>query len=330
MITPLSNRDAFFRRQFDYMNFLKGMNASLTKLWRWIKETAWVQPLLIVGAIFAVIFSIPKATSWVQSFGVGTSTAYYMAQRKTLEGETKEIKDVEDGSEADKLTYALLKWSNFAGVKEFETYAEWEAAFNASSDKSIIDKAGGKKFYLVYVAKDSSASDEVQEGFETLEDNWGNPSSPNRYTSEDYLPFAFSTIYTDEDSTNDEDFPIEADKIAFNRYLAKFDDLDFFANAGARFDLCPYKKNAGLTSSSNYDNFIDAGTKFDSSSFVKPTVILVDFTEKAFDLGRLGLSEILFGVSGDQPYDKATLLMKMWNHTTTDTSNEFSEFYIND
>ncbi len=304
------------------MIVLKAIGAFFVKIWRWIRETAWVQPLLIVGAIFAVIFSIPKATAWVQSFGVGTSTAYYMAQRKTLEGETKEIKDI--SSEADKLTYALMKWSNFADQgTEYETYEAWETDFNKSPEKATIDKAGGKKFFLVYVAKDNTASDEVQEGFETLEDNWG-----TRYIAADSRSFAFSTIYTDEDSTNDEDFTIEAEKTAFNRYLVKFDDLGFFADAGARFDLCPYKKNASLTTSSHYDNFTDAGTKLDASSFVKPTVILVDFSKEAFELGRVGVSEILFGVSGDRSYDKATLLMKMWNHTSDDTSNQFSKAYI--
>ncbi len=304
------------------MNILKAMNASLTKLWRWIRETAWVQPLLIVGAIFAVIFSIPKATAWVQSFGVGTSTAYYMAQRKTLEGETKEIGDI--SSEADKLTYALMKWSNFADQgTEYETYDAWKTAFDASSEKATIDKAGGEKFFLVYVAKDNAASDDAQEGFETLEDNWG-----TRYVADDKRSFAFSTIYTDEDSTNDEDFVIDSEKTAFNRYLVKFDDLGFFSDAGARFDLCPYKKNASLTTSSNYDNFTDAGTKLDASSFVKPTVILIDFSKEAFDLGRVGVSEVLFGVSGDKSYDKATLLMKMWNHTSENASNQFSKAYI--
>ena len=306
------------------MNILKGMNASLTKLWRWIKETAWVQPLLIVGAIFAVIFSIPKATSWVQSFGVGTSTAYYMAQKKTLEGETY---DHAISSEADKLTYALMKWSNFADQnedhKEYEDYETFYADYQKSEEKAIIDKAGGDKFFLVYVAKDNDASDEAQEGFEALEDKWG-----TRYVAKDGKSFAFSTIYTDEDSTNDDDYVIEAEKTAFNRYLMKFDDLGFFNDAGARFDDCPYKKNANLTDSSNYTNFIEAGTKLDSSSFIKPTVILVDFSKEAFALGRVGVSEILFGVSGEQSYDKAALLNQMWNHTSEDASNPFSKSYV--
>ncbi len=304
------------------MNILKSIGASFTKLWRWIRETAWVQPLLIVGAIFAVIFSIPKATSWVQSFGVGTSTAYYMAQKKTLEGENH--KDSEITTEADKLTYALMKWSNFADQHEYATYDEFKTNFEASEEKSIIDRAGGEKFYLVYVAKGNDACDSVQEGFENLQNNWGVDS---RYAPSDSRSFAFSTIYTDEDSTNDDDFVIESEKSAFNRYLLKFDDLGFFADAGARFDTCPYKKNANLTSSSNYDNFIDAGTKLDSSSFIKPTVILVDFSKEAFDLGRVGVSEILFGVSGNTAYEKAELLLQMWNHADSDSSNPFTKGY---
>ena len=41
------------------MKILKVIATPFVALWRWIKETAWVQPLLIVGCIFAVIFSIP-------------------------------------------------------------------------------------------------------------------------------------------------------------------------------------------------------------------------------------------------------------------------------
>ena len=52
------------------MNIIKSISAMITKFWRWITETAWVQPLLIVGGIFAVIFSIPKFTTWFEAMGV--------------------------------------------------------------------------------------------------------------------------------------------------------------------------------------------------------------------------------------------------------------------
>ena len=37
------------------MIILKAIGAFFVKIWRWIKDTAWVQPLLIVGAIFAAL-----------------------------------------------------------------------------------------------------------------------------------------------------------------------------------------------------------------------------------------------------------------------------------
>ena len=41
------------------MVVLRAIGRFFARIGRWIKETAWIQPLLIVGAIFAVIFSIP-------------------------------------------------------------------------------------------------------------------------------------------------------------------------------------------------------------------------------------------------------------------------------
>ena len=50
------------------MKVLKILATPFIAIWRWIKETAWVQPLLIVGLIFGIIFSIPSITSWVNYF----------------------------------------------------------------------------------------------------------------------------------------------------------------------------------------------------------------------------------------------------------------------
>ncbi|MBO4541118.1 MAG: hypothetical protein J5736_04000, partial [Bacilli bacterium] len=42
--------------------------------------------------------------------------------------------------------------------------------------------------------------------------------------------------------------------------------------------------------------------------------------------GRAGISEILFSVSGTTKYEKAQVLMNMWNHTATDDpSNPFTD-----
>ena len=41
------------------MKILRAIGHFFAKIGRWIANTAWVQPLLIVGGIFAIIFSIP-------------------------------------------------------------------------------------------------------------------------------------------------------------------------------------------------------------------------------------------------------------------------------
>ena len=69
--------------------FLKVIGTPFIKLWTWIKETAWVQPLLIVGIIFAIIFSIPSITSWVQSWNFGSDSYTFLKNNQlSLKGIT--------------------------------------------------------------------------------------------------------------------------------------------------------------------------------------------------------------------------------------------------
>ena len=78
------------------MNVLKKLGTPFVALWRWIKETAWVQPLLIVGVIFAIIFSIPSITSWVQSWDFGDDKYNWLENKQlSLEGITDEKIDGE-------------------------------------------------------------------------------------------------------------------------------------------------------------------------------------------------------------------------------------------
>ena len=88
------------------MFILKAIGSLFVKLWRWIKETAWVQPLLIVGAIFALIFSIPSITSWVGSWDFSTENSYYLSKKLTLESEGD---DDTSSSAADVFTNSLYK-----------------------------------------------------------------------------------------------------------------------------------------------------------------------------------------------------------------------------
>ncbi len=295
------------------MNILKAIGGLFVKLWRWIKETAWVQPLLIVGAIFAVIFSIPKITEWVQSMDAGSVSAYYTQFKLTLEGQTSTD---EHTTQADEITGFINDWSNFD--HKYTSYADYKAGLDKDA-KDMIEKYG-EKFYLVYVGKDCTNCETIQPGFEALQENWG-----SSYVADDSRSFKMYTIFSDEESTNDDDFDTDDNKKAFVRYLDKWNDEGFFTNGGGRLEEAPYHKAASV-SDSDYEHFIDA----DHSSFSVPTILLVDFSEEAFNLqqSRVGLSEVMFGVSGSDKVAKADLLMEMWNHTTkTDNTNPFSDVY---
>lgn len=298
------------------MVILKSIGAFFTKLWRWIKETAWVQPLLIVGAIFAVIFSIPKITDWVQSMGFGSASRYYAAFQLNLEGETSDI--FQFNTKADEATKAINDWSNFEDT--YATYDEYIAAMEQSEENPI--EKYGEKFFLVYVEGENCTNCEAaQPGFETLQNYWG-----TRYVADDGRPFKMYTIFADEDSSNDDEYDIEDDQKAFNRYLDKFADNDFFSQAGGRLaDETPYKINASI-GDADYENFTNA----DHTSFAVPTVLLIDFSEQAFDLrsSRPGVSEVIFGVTGNDSNAKAELLLQMWNHTSNDITNPFTDYYV--
>lgn len=295
------------------MNILKGIGGLFTKLWRWIKETAWVQPLLIVGAIFAIIFSIPKITDWVKSMNADSTSAYYTQFKLNLEGQ---VSNNDATSQADEITGFINDWSNFE--RKYDSYEAYRADLEKNAHEQL-DKYG-EKFYLVYVGKDCSNCEAIQPGFEALQKDWG-----TRFSPDDNRNFKMFTIFSDDESTNDDSFTIEDQKKAFVRYLDKWNDAGFFTDAGGRLEEAPYHKAASITDS-NYENFINA----DHTNFSVPTILLIDFSKEAFELNqsRVGVSEVLFGVSGSDKVAKAELLREMWNHTTkTDNSNPFSDVY---
>lgn len=316
------------------MKILKAIGSFFERIWRWIKETAWIQPLLIVGVIFALIFSIPYFTSWISSLGVGSSN-YYTAFKQTLEGE-RDSNSSESSSQADAITYNIAENSNFDGDNSW-----------TMNDYTADYAKYGYKFFLVYVSEDCANCETIQEGFEALEDNWGTlykPTATQRTADGEAVvePFKIYTIFTDESSSNDDE-DIMDDKTAFQRYLNIHSD--FFESSGQRFlDYTPYKRNASV-SETNYNYW----SEVDPDNFTVPTIVLVDYTYQATRLlrsgdetspivGRQGASEIAFGISGDTKYDRAEVLLNMWNHTdTSDTSavsysvsavnNPFSESY---
>ena len=276
------------------MNILKAINAAFTKFWRWIKETAWVQPLLIVGGIFAIIFSISRFNSWFSVMAVGTSTGYFNSFRVSLENEGQEGYE----TAADKLTTSINDYS-------FNNYQSYEELKTTLENAGVINDYG-MKYFLLFVEEDCAGCENAERAFKLLEDGWNKAT----FKFEDGIQLNIKSIYADELSTNDRDYDLEEDSRAFYRYTKKFDDRDFWARAAGRLEGRPYKDNKSV-SSSKYESLENA----EASSWETPTIFLVDWTEAAFNEGHVGITEVLFGFSsGSTDYERATLLQDMWNH----------------
>lgn len=294
------------------MNILKSINASFTKFWRWIKETAWVQPLLIVGAIFAIIFSISKFTNWFGTMASGGSASYFTNFRASLENEGKDGID----TDADKLTLAIQKIT----FGNYGSYADAEEAMKADN----IINAYGKKFFFLFVESECDGCTKAENAFKILEDNWGT----GVWTMDDSEPFKVQAIFADEISTNDSTFDLEDDQVAFYRYATRFYENDFWSLAASQLEEAPYKENKSVD-----DKKYESLATGEASNWETPTIFLVDFTEEAYNAGRFGLSEVLFGfTSGDSDYARATILQNMWNHIGKEGSfnndNPFRADYV--
>lgn len=140
------------------------IGAFFARIWNWIKETAWVQPLLIVGIIFAVIFSIPSITGWIQGIADNANSAetYYKKYRKSLEGE--------ETSDAQKLIDAIMENEN--------TY--------------------GDKFFLIFVQSECGGCEDLQPAVDLLK------TKTSRFYDEDtFGEFKFFTIFTDQEVESD-------------------------------------------------------------------------------------------------------------------------------
>jgi hypothetical protein len=215
-------------------------------LWNWIKETAWVQPLLIVGSIFAIIFSIPTITEWVNGIAesINSPESYYRNFQKKLEGE--------EDSDAQKLIDAMMENSN----------------------------AYGEKFMLVFVQVNCQFCKDAQPALKELVENtsryFGTQESDSirPVTKEQFGTFKFYTIFTDETY----DFPQDTKTTPFERFLQR--NTDFLERTADVARNSPYKVNNQITESQ-----IETLEGAESNAIPTPTVIMYDLSANSPEVG---------------------------------------------
>lgn len=264
------------------MKFFKAIGRFFTAIGRWIRDTAWVQPLLIVGGIFGLIFSIPYIVEGVGSWFDSGDLAekYYEKFQLSLDGAQ------DNNSEADK----LMKY-----IEDREGDKETQAQKNEY----------GEKFFLSFVQTACSGCASAQPGFETLQKNWNKGPT---YKINDGEDFKFYTIVIDEE-TDDE---LISTQTSFKQYF--YDNHpDFFEQAPTVAENRPYFDNQGGSSSGYGELLPTIGALED---FQTPTSFLIDWTYLEHE--AYGITEVFFNYDGknneSDSISLASTLRDCWNH----------------
>ena len=282
------------------MIVLRAIGRFFARIGRWIKETAWIQPLLIVGGIFAIIFSIPYLTKWVKSWfnEESASEKYFSSKKLSLKNADKHT------SETDQLFDYIESYS------KGEQTAEQEKKF-------------GKKFYLALVQKECESCDERYDGFKKLEKEWGTGNFSALKGDES---FRLHTIYVD--SKNDDGDSLFESVYDRPEVSAIFEEAIYYMSGQAGEDH-PYVTNAGdsgyVTSLENLE---------DKDNISTPTTFVFDLTahdnDKITWVSPHGVREVLFnfdGADGDNnAFGRAKTLRNAWGNVE-DTRNVYSPNY---
>ena len=268
------------------MKILSAIGRFFARIGRWIKETAWIQPLLIVGAIFAIIFAIPHIIDGVKSWFDESDAAnkFYANYQLSLENADKYVEGV--GS---------------SKVDELFTYIE------EGNKEKVVKMTGGERFFIAFVEKDSSSASDLYGGFKTLKDKWKNDEF---YKGDEGLhdkgDFKLKTIYTD--TTNDDDENL-FDKV-WSNHISLFETM----SDGNYLPNTYYAINNKYKESNYSSNFFgDDPAKCPMNT---PLVMYFDYTDSnPIDNQKVqGLSDVIFSVEGSSDLEKARTLKNCWVH----------------
>lgn len=273
------------------MVVLRAIGGFFVRIGRWIKETAWIQPLLIVGAIFAIIFAIPHIIDGVGSwFKSGDSASKFYAKYQLS------------------LKNAVNKEGQYVGnskVDEFLSYIE--------NDAEKAKSNYGERFFVAFIKDDSSCED-LYKGFKTFKDKWS--SKDKEFVGLDGTNlkgnFKLYTIYTDTKKTvNKEDINL-FDKVWVNHY-----NLFETMSSGGYLDTTYYAKNNGYQAD-KYEGAFTSNT-LDTCPMTTPLVMYFDYTaDNKIEEGNQkvkGLSDVIFSLEGSSDLERARTLKSCWSHT---------------
>ncbi len=259
----------------------KAIGNFFRRIGRWIRDTAWIQPLLIVAAIFIVVFSIPYITVWVRSWYNGdASVSYYQKYALSLD-------ECEDGkSEVDNL---------------FQ-YLDDQSENKATSEQK--DKYG-EKFFLSFVQEGCSDCESNYYGFNYLQTNW----NKSGYEIVDNGTFKIYTIFIDEYDDDDK-------YNLFSKYVYNSWDTIFEISAGTYQESYYYMTHTESMESA-LESMLDADSFSTPTTFLIDFTKDAPFYTNEYGISEIFFDYEGTTVGGGDtttPQAKATTLRDCWNH----------------
>ena len=276
------------------MKVLRAIGAFFAKIGRWIANTAWIQPLLIVGGIFAVIFSIPY------------------------------IKTAIENAQVDNTDHDYAYYSGYALDLDKDGEAEKLMQYLADSDYENIDKEFGSKFFLAFVKADCASCKECVSGFQNLSSNFSSWELDHE--------FKLHTILVDE--TDPDDDKVYLAKEIMKRNAQFFNDVTAAygeESISGTYALYKNKESIKDTYTSNLKKLSDSVTET-SDGITTRMVFMYDhdkITNEPTYFNVSGITAVLFDYTSlisDTVNDvtKGQLLRDCWSY-----GNIFDPDYLN-
>ena len=268
------------------MKVLSAIGGFFARIGRWIKETAWIQPLLIVGAIFAVIFAIPHIIDGVKGWFDESDAANKYFNKYSLS-----------------LNNAIEKEGAFVGTSKVDELFTYIEDGEVDKVKSITKE---DRFFIAFVEENNSSCKELYGGLKMFQDKYNKNDEFKGLEGS----FKLITIYTDStEEVNDENVNL-FDRVWSNHYSL----FETMAD-GTYLPNTFYAQNKSYKQS-NYESAFTSD-KLDECPMSAPLLMYFDYTDanKVSNQKVKGLSDVIFAVDGSSDLEKARTLKNCWAHT---------------
>lgn len=280
-------------------NVLRAIGGFFAKIGRWIANTAWIQPLLIVGGIFGIIFSIPYIKKGIDGLSAANQTdeklAYYKSRAISLDN----AKD--HNSDFDK----LLSWLE-------------------EDNRTEIKNKYGEKFFLTFATEDCAYCKECVAGFESLNSNFGEWGLDQKFNLVSVM-----VDTTDDDGNYLAKYAFEEHQDLFDAIVGEFSEYEDYPLLK---NVTSDQKSTLKTSIEKLQNAIDDN----GEGLETPTTFLIDLstTGDAAEVNVNGVTAIFFnytdllstaGYNEQTSYYKGKFLSDCWSYSNLFDKNKDKE-----